>query len=139
VRDRPPGGVDSAGDIVLVNHPPGDAHHAAAVDRGDVGACQADQGGQDFDPGSALGFIHRTRHRLGGGFQVDHHTLAHALRRFDAHTQDTQPVKITGLAWRLLAGDQGADFGSADINANQNLIFYFHSFFNRVVATVWSG
>ena len=42
------GGIQGAGHIILVDHAAGNAHHAAAVDRGNVRAGQADQGRGDF-------------------------------------------------------------------------------------------
>ena len=70
------GGIHGAADIILVDDAPGDAHHAAAVDRGDMRARQADQGGGDLQPGGALGLLDRAGDSLGGGPQVYHYSLS---------------------------------------------------------------
>ena len=47
---EPPLSLEGAADVVRIDHPPGNAHHTAAVDGRNVRAGQADQGRVDFQP-----------------------------------------------------------------------------------------
>ena len=104
-------------DVFLVDDAPGDAHHAAAVDRGNVRAGQADQGGGDLHAGSAFGFFDRARDGLRGCLDIDDRAFADALRRLNPDAQDAQAV-VT-----FHARDQGANLGGADINSNDDRFF----------------
>ncbi len=116
------GGVQGAGDVVLIDHPARNAHHAPAVDRGNVRAGQADQGRGDLQAGRTLGLLYRAGNRLGGSGQVDDGAFADSLGRFDAHPQDAQ------VALPLHPRDQGADLGRAYINSDDNRFVHNHHF-----------
>ena len=106
------GGVEGARHVILVDHPARDTHHAAAVDRGNVAAGQADQGGGDLQARRALGFVDRAGDGLGSRCQVDDRAFAYALGRLDAHAQNTQG------ALPLDSCDQGAHLCRSDINSD---------------------
>ncbi len=82
------GSIHGPADVVLVDNAPGDAYQPGTVDRRDVRARQADQGGGDFQPGRALGLVDRAGNGLCSRTQVHHHAFFNPLRRLDAHSQD---------------------------------------------------
>ena len=112
VRDRHrPGGIHGTQHVVFVDDLTVHADHAAAVDRRDVRAGQADPGRVDLQPSGPLGFIHRELHRFGRRSDIDHRAFPDASRGFNPDTQDTH------LAAALFAGNYGADFCCSDVNS----------------------
>ena len=94
--------------------------HAAAVDRRDMRAGQADEGGANLIAGAALSFFHRVGDGVAGFFDVDDDTLAHAAGRLKAHAQDAQPAELIGFA------DERANLGGAYIQADEQGIVVVH-------------
>ena len=79
---------------------------------------QADQGSGDFHARNLLGLFHRTRDGLRSRRQVHDYALLDAFRRFYARAQDAD-----GLFFH--PSHQGADFGRAYVNSNNNLVHRF--------------
>ncbi len=76
---------------------------------------QADQRSGDFHARNLLGLFHRTCDGLRRRGQVHDYTLLDAFRRFDARAQDAD-----GLFFH--PSHQGADFGRAYVNSDNNFV-----------------
>ena len=91
-------------------------HHALARLRGDVGARDADEGADDLEAGLLLGLLDGADDRLDHVVGIDDDALLHAARRHDADADDFEVVLVGDL------GDQRADLGGADVDANDDAI-----------------
>jgi hypothetical protein len=78
-----------------------------------VRARQTHKGRADFIARASLRFVHCRRNGLAGLFNVHHHALAHPARGFETHAQNPQAMFAFDFC------DQRADFGGADIKADE--------------------
>jgi hypothetical protein len=115
VRDGDgPGGIQGSLDVSRLDpaFPSVDGYHPPAVDGRDVAARQPNVGALDGVARDTLCLFDRGGDGLGRLLHIDHHTLANAAGRGNSHADNTQVTRLVNLA------DQGTDFGSADIYAD---------------------
>ncbi len=113
--------------IHLIDHPTGNANHAAAIHRGYVRSSQADEGRSDFEAGSTLGFFDGACDGSGSRRQIDNIAFANTLSRFNADAQNSQ------AAFPLDASNQGANLGCADVDSHYDWIIHSCSAIYKMV------